>query len=101
MTNADQPSRLDRIERILEWVAVNHESLQQTVQQNTSAIAALREDLQASISHLVGVIGDFAELAHNDREQADRERSVFQAEIRRIWEYLLRQGGNGNAPPSN
>lgn len=65
-------------------MAVNHESLQQTLQQNTSAIAALREDLQASISHLVGVIGDFAESAHNDREQADREYSVFQAEIRRI-----------------
>ncbi|MEA5504789.1 hypothetical protein VB735_17060 [Halotia wernerae UHCC 0503] len=101
MTNADQPSRLDRIERVLERVAVNQESLQQTVQQNTLAIAALREDLQASFSHLVGIVGDFAEEAHNDREQAERDRSVFQAEIRRIWEYLLRQGGNGNAPPSN
>ncbi len=26
------------------------------------------------------------------------DREVFQAEIRRIWEYLLLQGVNGNSP---
>jgi hypothetical protein len=36
-----------------------------------------------------------------DSKQATGERSVFQAEIRRIWEYLLRQGGNSNTPQSN
>ncbi|MEA5504435.1 hypothetical protein VB735_15185 [Halotia wernerae UHCC 0503] len=80
MTNTpEQPqsSRLDRIEAV---VASNAEA----IANNTQAIAELRQELGESISHLVGVIGDFA-------EEAQQDRVVFQAEIRRIWEYLLQR----------
>ncbi|MUH00085.1 hypothetical protein F7734_50560 [Scytonema sp. UIC 10036] len=106
MTNTpEQPSRLDRIEAILERVANQQQTntaaiaqLTTKVEQNTTAIAELRNELQESISHLVGVIGDFVEEAHNDREQAKTDRQAWQAEIQRIWEYLLRQSGNGRNP---
>lgn len=32
-----------------------------------------------------------------DRQQAAIDRQAWQAEIRRIWEYLLQQGGNGRS----
>jgi cellulose biosynthesis protein BcsQ len=101
MTNTqDQPNRLDQIESILLQVAQQQQvntqvitRLENTVQQNSEAIAELRQELGESISHLVGVIGDFA-------EEAQQDRVVFQAEIRRIWEYLLQRSGNGSSPPS-
>ncbi|MUG98928.1 hypothetical protein F7734_44195 [Scytonema sp. UIC 10036] len=113
MTNtAEPPSRLDRIEAILERVANQQQTNTAAIAQLTSQQAELKQELQDSISHLVGVIGDFVEEAQSDREQtkaelqtfreqAERDRQTFQAEIRRIWEYLLRQGGNGSNPPTS
>lgn len=91
-------SRLDRIEAILEQTTVglnrleaNQEVLQAVVQSNSAAIERLAQQLEASMSHLVGVIDDFV-------EEGQQERQVFQAEIQRIWEYLLNQNpGNGNS----
>ncbi|MEH2389826.1 MAG: hypothetical protein V7K14_29510 [Nostoc sp.] len=31
------------------------------------------------------------------QEQATSDRTLFQTEIRRIWEYLLQQSGNGSS----
>jgi hypothetical protein len=139
MTNTPEPSssRLDRIERILEQTAtrldrVAEQQEQNTtaiaqltikVDQNTDAIAELKLELQDSISHLVGVIGDFVEEAHNDREQAKADRQAFReqidrltaeaaqdrqqaaidrqefrTEIRRIWEYLRDRNGGSSSP---
>ena len=72
------PDRLDRIERILETVTTNQLSLQETVRQNTEEIHSLTDILMHSI------------------QNAETDREVFQAEIRRIWEYLLGQQRNGN-----
>ncbi|MFN6538641.1 MAG: hypothetical protein RM021_020135 [Nostoc sp. EkiNYC01] len=72
------PDRLDRIERILETVTANQLSLQEAVRQNTEEIHSLTDILMHSI------------------QNAEIDREVFQAEIRRIWEYLLgQQRGNG------
>ncbi|ODG97888.1 hypothetical protein A4S05_11560 [Nostoc sp. KVJ20] len=72
------PDRLDRIERILETVTTNQLSLQETVRQNTEEIHSLTDILMHSI------------------QNAETDREVFQAEIRRIWEYLQGQQRNGN-----
>lgn len=65
------------------------EILSQTVQRsggNTDrAISRLTQDLTASVEDLVGMIGQLANDAAADR-----------AEIRRIWDYLLHQSGNGS-----
>jgi ABC-type transporter Mla subunit MlaD len=122
-TKADRNT--DAIAQLTTKVDRNTDAIAQLttkVDRNTDDIVELKRELQDSISHLVGIIGDFAQEAHNDREQAERDRlelreqaerdrlefreqaerdrQVFQAEIRRIWEYLFRQGNNGNAPPN-
>lgn len=77
------PDRLDRIERILETVTTNQLSLQETVRQNTEEIHSLTDILMHSI------------------QNAETDREVFQAEIRRIWEYLQGQQRNGNGNGSD
>jgi hypothetical protein len=87
MTNSDQPldmpSRLDRIEAIL----LESANQQRT---NTTAIARLSQEIQSFVSIQEAII-----------ENSETDRAAFQAEIRRIWEYLLQQSGNGHTPPTN
>lgn len=95
----EQPSRLDRIEQLLLMTTT---ALGETVRQqqaNTQAIAqvtarldqltiktdALTEDVRLLTDYFTQVITN---------AETDRER--FQAEIQRIWDYLLRQSGNGH-----
>ena len=73
------PDRLDRIERILEAVA-------QQQQVNTEAIGQLSAEVKAFVSTQEAII-----------ENAETDREAFQAEIRRIWEYLLSSSGNGHS----
>ncbi|WP_276752820.1 hypothetical protein [Chlorogloeopsis fritschii] len=76
------PDRLDRIELILESLTTNQLALQETVRQNTEEIHSLIDIVMHSI------------------QNAEAEREIIkqnQAEIRRIWEYLLRQSGNGRS----
>lgn len=79
----NQSDRLDRIEAIL---------LESANQQraNTQAIARLSQEVQSFVATQEAII-----------ENAENDRAAFQAEIRRIWEYLLQQGGNGNSPPTH
>jgi ferritin len=118
MTNTPEPSssRLDRIEAILERVANQQQTNTTAIAQLTSQQAELKQELQDSISHLVGVIGDFVEEgqserqafreqlerltaeAAQDRQQAAIDRQEFRTEIRRIWEYLRDRNG-GSSPP--
>lgn len=91
--------RLDRIEAQLEALADNQISLQasqeslhreveamtQTVTQNSITCAQLTQEMTASVADLVSLIGYVAETGEENRK-----------EIRRIWEYLLKQSGNGN-----
>lgn len=75
------PDRLDRIERILEAVA-------QQQQVNTEAIGQLSVEIRSFVATQEAII-----------ENAEADRAIIlenQAEIRRIWEYLLGQSGNGH-----
>ncbi|BAZ14326.1 hypothetical protein NIES4071_61690 [Calothrix sp. NIES-4071] len=112
MTNADQPqditARLDDINVRLEALG-DELDLVRTVQDS------MRREVRytnQSMSRLERTVADLADIARDhqqalrllsqnaerDRETINNDRAVFQAEIRRIWEYLLRQGGNGNSP---
>lgn len=78
-------NRLDRIEAILEQVA-----LQQAT--NTTAMAQLTvkvDGLTQDVTSLTDILMHSIQISETDRE-------VFQSEIRRIWEYLLGQQRNGN-----
>ncbi|WP_414589580.1 hypothetical protein [Scytonema sp. PCC 10023] len=76
--------RLDRIEAILLQVA-------QQQQTNTTAIG----QLTVKVDGLVEEVDSLREIVMHSIQNAEVDREVFQAEIRRIWEYLLGQSGNG------
>lgn len=108
----NQPDRLDRIEQLLllTTTALGENTRQQ--QANTQAIAQVTSRLDQltlkvdgltqtvdsmsqtvdSLSEDVALLtGYFTQVIQN----AEVDRANFQAEIRRIWEYLLGQRGNG------
>ncbi|MCC5637119.1 hypothetical protein LC593_14890 [Nostoc sp. CHAB 5844] len=99
MTNADRPieDRLESVESQLEDLG-DELDLLRTIQ--TGMRRELRSVSQTS-ARLERAINQLAEISRRQQLEAQRDRTVFQAEIRRIWEYLLQQGGNGNTPPSN
>ena len=76
--------RLDRIEAILLQVA-------QQQQTNTTAIG----QLTVKVDGLTEEVDSLREIVLQSVHNAEVDREAFQAEIRRIWEYLLRQSGNG------
>ncbi len=101
--------RLDRIESVLEQTALLAQQtatrLNQVAEQQQTNTAAINQltvkvdalvetvsqvdhSLKSSVNGLVSMIGVLA-------EDATAERDRFQSEIRRIWEHLERQGGNG------
>lgn len=61
------------------------ETMSQTVTQNSVTCSELTQEINASVADLVSMIGQIAETGEENRQ-----------EIRRIWEYLLGQSGNGN-----
>lgn len=79
-------SRLDRIENILEATAIRLDQVAHQQAANTEAIAQLSVEIKAFVSTQEAII-----------ENAETDRATFQAEIRRIWEYLLGQSGNGHS----
>jgi len=94
--------RLDRIERSLEQVVTNQLDLQQSIAQVDQRLETSITELQQSIAkvdqRLEATITETASMIAQAIEDAGTEREVFQAEIRRIWEYLLnQQPGNGRS----
>lgn len=89
------PDRLDRIERILEATATRLDQtatcLDQVAHQqaaNTEAIGQLSVEIRSFVATQEAII-----------QNAETDRAIIlenQAEIRRIWEYLLAQSGNGH-----
>jgi flagellin-like hook-associated protein FlgL len=77
--------RLDRIEAILEQTASRLDQVAGQQATNTAAIANLTEEVDSLRDIVMHSIGN-----------AETDREVFQAEIRRIWEYLLGQQRNGH-----
>jgi uncharacterized coiled-coil protein SlyX len=55
----------------------------------------ISEQTDRKISNLVEQAAQDRQQAAIDRQQADIDRQAWQAEIQRIWEYLLQQRGNG------
>jgi hypothetical protein len=84
MTQDGQQNRLDQIEAILLQTA-------QQQQTNTTALA----QLTAKVDGLTEEVDSLRDIVMHSIENAERDREVFQAEIRRIWEYLLGRSGNG------
>jgi CII-binding regulator of phage lambda lysogenization HflD len=73
-----------RIDRLSEQMELLGENTNTAIAHLTERVDLLTEDFRASVQDLVGMIAQLA-------EDAERER----AEIRQIWEYLLRVSGNG------
>lgn len=103
MTNPSPPEdRLDRIEEILLQTATRLDQVADQQQTNTVAIAVVTEQQKTNtqaINRLSEEIQAFVAIQEAIIENAENDRVTFQAEIKRIWEYLLQEGGNGHTPP--
>jgi len=91
--------RLDRIERILETTASRLDQVAEQQKINTTAIAQVNVQLEASVSDLVRLFLESIEEAEADRE-AIREMQLevrgLQSENRRILEYLSSRNGGSS-----
>ena len=99
MTNADIDARFSSIDEQLEQIADELDLIRTIQNANRREI---RANSQTS-ARLERAVNQLASVARDHQEALrimERDREVFQVEIRRIWEYLLRQSGNGNTPPS-
>jgi uncharacterized protein YoxC len=82
----------DRIGDLAQEASQFHQELRESNQ-------ARREDIQVMVSTvdtLSASIRDLREVQLAMIQQANTERTEWQAEIQRIWEYLLRQNPNGH-----
>jgi hypothetical protein len=99
--------RLDRIEAALDrQVAVNADLRTSTTELRTTAEALLQvvtihqqnfEQLSVELNADRQQAAADRQQAAADRQQAAIDRQTWQAEIGRIWEYLLQQEGNGRS----
>ncbi|BAY07593.1 hypothetical protein [Calothrix sp. NIES-2098] len=96
------PNRLDRIEAILEQVAQQQAANTTAIAQLTVNVDGLTEKFDGLTEKVDGLTEDVTSLTdilmHSlQNAEADRAQMLEnQAEIRRIWEYLLGQQRNGN-----
>lgn len=94
MTNAGQQptieGRLSRLENIFANIGETVIAQSDTIDVLVANINQLTENVNA-VTNRVDILAI----------QAEQDRQEFRSEIRRIWEYLLQQGGNGNSPPTN
>ncbi|MBW4612224.1 MAG: hypothetical protein KME21_02895 [Desmonostoc vinosum HA7617-LM4] len=95
MTNfqpEDTTARLDDIDNRLEQLG-DEIDLIRTIQDGVRRETRANSQALARLERTVANLADIARL----HQQALR---TSQQNIDRIWEYLLRQGGNGNTPPN-
>jgi Fic family protein len=88
--------RLSQTEKLLETAARYIDRHSQAIEQNTTEIRELR----ASISDVLGLFSELAAYQRQQQEEISLHREEIranQAEIRRIWEYLLDRQGNGRS----
>ncbi|MGL5065943.1 MAG: hypothetical protein ACRC62_38735 [Microcoleus sp.] len=105
MTNADQPpediaARLSNIDEQLEQIGDELDLIRTIQNANRREVRANSQTaarLERTVTHLANIARDHQAALRS----LERDREVFQAEIQRIWEYLLSQRSNGNAPPSS
>jgi len=108
MTNADQPqdiaSRLDDVDARLDVLGDEIDlirTIQDGVRRETRANSQTAARLERTVTQLADIARDHQLALRLVSQNAERDRTIFQSEIRRIWEYLVQQGGNGNITPSN
>lgn len=108
MTNADQPQdipvRLNDMDDCLEQLGDEIDLIRTIQNANRREIRATSQTaarLERTTAQLADIARDHQLALRIVQREAERDRQVFQAEIMRIWEYLLQQGSNGNAPSSN
>jgi hypothetical protein len=96
-------NRLGQIEAILLQVAQQQQANTTAIayvtgqqQANTTAITHLTERIDNLSVQLETSVGDLVQMIGEVVETAETDRQVFQAEIRRIWEYLLGQRDKGS-----
>lgn len=102
---ADQPqdmtARLDNVDAQLEALGDEIDlirTIQDSVRRETRSNSQTAARLERTVARLADIARDHQVALSIASQNAERDRAVFQAEIRRIWEYLLQQGGNGNGP---
>jgi len=102
-------TRLTRLEALFTNLGEAVVAQSDTIDVLVANISQLTENLNNLTEQTNRNINNLAEQAAQDRQQAaidrqqtaqDRQqaaidRQAWQAEIQRIWEYLLQQGGNG------
>lgn len=109
MTNGEQPNvnaRLDDIDIQLEQVGDEIDlirTIQTANRRETRANSQTAARLERTVAQLADIARDHQQalrIAERNferiQEQATSDRTLFQTEIRRIWEYLLQQSGNGS-----
>ncbi len=95
----DTEQRLTQVEKLTKTVARYIDKHERIFEQSQAEMAQLR-------THMDEVLGMFSDLARFQRESQERMETRMdrmetrmeqnQAEIRRIWEYLLNQNTNGH-----
>ncbi len=63
--------------------------------ENVNRLSNSVDNLTINVQNLTAHAAEDRQQAAIDRQQATIDRERWQAEIQRIWEYLLQQGGNG------
>ncbi|MCP6761172.1 MAG: hypothetical protein NHB32_21075 [Fischerella sp. CENA71] len=82
-------SRLDRIE-------ANLDRLEEQTQRNAESLGRLELQMEQLREIVTTSTTETIQLVAQQAIQSERDRQTWQAEIRRIWEHLERQFGNGN-----
>ncbi|MBE9005748.1 hypothetical protein IQ259_11995 [Fortiea sp. LEGE XX443] len=100
------PSRLDQIEQMLLLTVTTVGDIAKQQQTNTQAIAQVTtrldqltlkvDQLTLKVDNLTDDVNLLTDYFTQIITNAESDRAAFQAEIRRIWEYLLQQGRNGH-----
>jgi predicted nucleic acid-binding Zn-ribbon protein len=108
MTHAEQPedinTRLNTIDEQLEQLGDEIDLIRTIQNANRREVRATSQTaarLERSITRLEEIARLHQQGLRIAQQEAERDREIFQTEIRRIWEYLLRQSSNGGSSPSN
>jgi hypothetical protein len=88
----DSTARFDEIDARLNALNEATAEMREQLAQNTAVITGL----QRATSELLAIAQLHQQALRVAQQDAERDRLEFREEIRRIWEYLLRQQPNGH-----
>jgi hypothetical protein len=100
------PNRIDQIEAILLQVAIQQQATAAAQEANATAIGNLTgridqltikvDGLATQMAALGTELENVTDILMHSINNAESDREAWQAEIKRIWEYLLGQSQNGH-----